>query len=82
MSRTALKTHVWQHHTMEQGDSFEGPIHDGNSMECPELHKTHVFFSSTSTGGFCLIHYKILLKLHEMSTTLHKFNVWQPQPHG
>ena len=26
-------------------------IHDGNVMECPELHKTYVFYYPTSTGG-------------------------------
>ena len=38
---------------MEHGESVEKQfmktIYDGNSVESPELQKTHVFYSSTST---------------------------------
>ena len=35
------KLHIWQHHSMQQIEGVEVPIHDGNSME----HKTRVSYS-------------------------------------
>ena len=47
MTRTAHKTHVWQHHPHGaraggRDGQFTKTFHDRNLMECPELHKTHV----------------------------------------
>ena len=82
--RTANKLMFGNTNPMEEGKGLRGQfmknIHDGNSMECPQLHKTHVFYSSTGDFGPILLKYFAGNCMKCLN--LEKFNVGHLNPKG